>query len=73
MSPEARVLGFVILMVAIFLGAYKAGAFLGPVIPAHSVVGTPGGGQAPSMNMNMGTGRTQPASRPTAPVAGTRR
>ena len=54
MGPEARVLGFVILMVAIFLGAYKAGAFLGPVIPAHSVVGTPGAGQAPSMNMNMG-------------------
>ena len=68
MSPEARVLGFVILMVAIFLGAYKAGALLGPVIPAHSVIGTPGGGQAPGMNMNMGTSRTQPVSRPTAPV-----
>jgi len=54
-SPEARVLGFVILLVAIFLGAYKAGALAGPVIPAHSVVRTPGGaGQAPSMNMNMG-------------------
>jgi hypothetical protein len=50
-SPEARVLGFVILMVAIFLGAYKAGAFVGPVIPAHSVISTPGGGQAPGMNM----------------------
>lgn len=58
MSPEARVLGFVILMVTIFLGAYKAGALVGPVIPAHSVVSTPGGaGQAPSMNMgNMGAG-----------------
>jgi hypothetical protein len=69
-SPEARVLGFVILMVAIFLGAYKAGAFLGPVIPAHSVVGTPGGGQAPSMNMNMGVGPEQPAGRPRASVTG---
>jgi len=69
-SPEARVLGFLILMVAIFLGAYKAGAFAGPVIPAHAVVGTPGGGQAPSMNMNMGTSPTQPASnaRPPAPT-----
>jgi len=56
-SPEARILGFVVLMVAIFLGAYKAGALAGPVVPAHSVVSTPGGaGQAPSMHMNMGAG-----------------
>ena len=61
MSPEAKVLGFVILMVALFLGAYQAGAFAGPVIPAHSVVSTPGGGQAPGMNMNMGPGPAQPA------------
>jgi hypothetical protein len=54
-SPEARILGFVILMVAIFLGAYKAGALAGPVIPAHSVISTPGrAGQAPGMNMNAG-------------------
>jgi hypothetical protein len=66
-SPEARVLGFVILMAAIFLGAYKAGAFLGPVIPAHSVVGTPGGGPAPSMNM--GAGPVQPAWHLRAPLA----
>jgi len=70
-SPEARVLGFLILMVAIFLGAYKAGAFLGPVIPAHSVVGTPGGGQAPGMNM--GAGPAQPAGHRKAPVTGTPR
>ena len=69
-SPEARVLGFVILMVAIFLGAYKAGAFLGPVIPAHSAVSTPGGGQAPSMNMNMGVGPAQPVGRLRAPAGG---
>lgn len=73
MGPEARVLGFVILMVAIFLGAYKAGAFLGPVIPAHSVVGTPGAGQAPSMNMNMGAGPARPADRPSTPVTEIRR
>jgi hypothetical protein len=64
-SPEARVLGFVILMVAIFLGAYKAGAFVGPVIPAHSVVSTPGGGQAPGMNM--GAGPARPAGPAGAP------
>jgi hypothetical protein len=68
-SPEARVLGFVILMVAIFLGAYKIGAFLGPVIPAHSVVGTPGGGQAPSMNMGVGPAPTRPIGHPRASVA----
>jgi hypothetical protein len=69
-SPEARVLGFVILLVAIFLGAYKAGALAGPVIPAHSVVSTPGGaGQAPSMNMNMNTGPAQPSPTVPAPSA----
>ena len=57
MSPEAKVLGFVILMIVIFLGAYKAGSLAGPVIPAHTPVSTPGGGQKPSMNMNMGTGQ----------------
>jgi hypothetical protein len=66
-SPEARILGFVILMVAIFLGAYKAGAFVGPVIPAHSVVSTPGGaGQAPSMHMNMGIGPADRSAQPRA-------
>jgi hypothetical protein len=55
MSPEARVLGFVILMVAVFFGAYKAGSFAGPVIPAHAPV-HPAGGTRPSMNMNMGAG-----------------
>jgi len=53
-SPEAKVLGFVILMIVIFLGAYKAGSLAGPVIPAHAPVSTPGGGQKPSMNMGTG-------------------
>jgi hypothetical protein len=57
MSPEARVLGFVILMVAVFFGAYKAGSSLGPVIPAHASVRPAGNGTPPSMNMNMGAGR----------------
>ena len=48
MSPEARVLGFVILMVAVFFGAYQAGSFVGPVIPAHAPV-RPAGGTRPSM------------------------
>ena len=71
MSPEARVLGFVILMVAIFLGAYKAGALAGPVIPAHSVARAPGGaGHAPGMNM--GAGRARPGGSGRAPGAGGR-
>jgi hypothetical protein len=76
-SPEARVLGFVILMVAIFLGAYKAGAFAGPVIPAHSVISTPGGaGHAPGMNMGAGPARpagSSGAAGPPARAAGTGR
>jgi len=57
MSPEAKVLGFVILMVAVFFGAYKAGALAGPVVPAHAPVRPAGNGTPPSMNMNMGAGR----------------
>jgi hypothetical protein len=64
MSPEARVLGFVIMMVAIFLGAYKAGSLLGPVVPANAPVYSTGNGRPPSMNMNMGARRaTAPAPR----------
>jgi hypothetical protein len=54
MSPEARVLGFVILMVAVFFGAYKAGSLVGPVVPAHAPVRPAGNGTPPSMNMSAG-------------------
>jgi hypothetical protein len=57
MSPEAKVLGFVILMVAVFFGAYKAGSLVGPVVPAHAPVRSSGNGTPPSMNMNMSAGR----------------
>lgn len=56
MSPDARIIGFLILMVAVFLGAYKAGSLVGPVIPANAPVESPGGGTPPRMNMNMGAG-----------------
>jgi hypothetical protein len=49
-SPAAKVLGFVILLVLIFLGAHEAGSLAGPVRPAHS---PPGSG---SGSMNMGSG-----------------
>jgi hypothetical protein len=57
MSPEAKVLGFVILMVAVFFGAYQAGSLAGPVVPAHALVRPAGNGRPPTMNMNMGAGR----------------
>jgi hypothetical protein len=56
-SPEARIMGFVILMVAVFLGAYKAGSLIGPVIPAHAPVQSPGGGMPPTMNMGASPAR----------------
>jgi len=57
MSPEAKVLGFVILMLAVFFGAYKAGSLVGPVVPVHAPVRPAGNGTPPSMHMNMGAGR----------------
>jgi hypothetical protein len=49
-SPAAKLLGFVILLVLIFLGAHEAGSLAGPVRPTHS---PPGSG---SGSMNMGSG-----------------
>jgi hypothetical protein len=63
MSPEARILGFVVLMMAIFLGAYKAGSLLGPVIPANAPVHSPGNGVPPAMHMSA----PQPGVRPGTP------
>lgn len=59
MSPETRIVGFVILMVAILLGAYKVGSVIGPVIPANAPIQSPGRGTPPAMNMNMGGGPAQ--------------
>jgi hypothetical protein len=56
-SPEARIIGFVVLMVAVFLGAYQAGSRIGPVIPAHAPVQSPGGGLPPTMNMGASPAR----------------
>jgi hypothetical protein len=53
-NPDTRIIAFVILMVAIFLGAYKVGSLIGPVIPANAPVQSPGAGRPPAMNMNMG-------------------
>jgi hypothetical protein len=48
---EAKLVGFVILLAAIFLGAHAAGARLGPVTTSHVQVGYPGLGGMSGMNM----------------------
>ncbi|HEY7144699.1 MAG TPA: hypothetical protein VH637_10650 [Streptosporangiaceae bacterium] len=56
MIREAKLVGFVILLAAIFLCAHTAGAHLGPVTTSHSQVSYPGQGTGGS-GMTMGGGR----------------
>jgi hypothetical protein len=51
---EAKLVGFVILLAAIFLGAHVAGSHLGPVTTTHSQVSYPGMGGGGMGGMNMG-------------------
>jgi hypothetical protein len=57
---EAKLVGFALLLAAIFLGAHAAGSDLGPVTANHSQVSYPGmsGGGMGGMNMG-GTGGGQ--------------
>jgi len=55
-TREAKLVGFAILLIAIFACAHAAGARLGPVSTSHSQVGYPGGGGAGG-GMNMGQPR----------------
>jgi hypothetical protein len=67
---EAKLLGFLILLAVIFLGAHAAGSRLGPVTTSHSQVSYPGQGGGGMGGMNMGggdTGTTGPG-RDTAPM-----
>jgi hypothetical protein len=50
-AREAKLLGFVLLLVLIFTVAHMTGAHLGPLTTGHAQVGSPGGG---GMTMNMG-------------------
>ena len=54
MIREAKLVGFVILLAVIFLGAHAAGAYLGPVTTSHSQVSYPGQGSGGAGGMNMG-------------------
>ncbi len=47
MAREVKLLGFVLLLAAIFAVAHLTGAYLGPVTTGHAQVGTPGGGMPP--------------------------
>ena len=61
MIREAKLVGFVLLLIAIFVGAHAAGSRLGPVTTTHSQVSYPGlGGGAGGMNMGgSGSGGSQ--------------
>ena len=60
MIREAKLVGFALLLVAVFLGAHAAGSHLGPVTTTHSQVSYPGmsGGGMGGMNMG-GSGNGQ--------------
>jgi hypothetical protein len=53
LAPAVKLAGFLVLLVAVFTGAYAAGARIGPVTTGHSQVQYTGG--SPGMGgMNMG-------------------
>ncbi len=68
MIREAKLLGFLILLAAIFLGAHAAGARLGPVSTSHSQVSYPGQGGGGMGGMNMGGGDHAGPGQDTAPI-----
>jgi len=51
---EAKLVGFVLLLIAIFVGAHLAGSRLGPVTTSHAQVSYPGQGGGGTGGMNMG-------------------
>ena len=60
MAREAKLVGFVLLLIAIFAGAHAAGSHLGPVTTTHSQVSGPGlGGGTGGMNMGTSGGGDQ--------------
>ncbi|MGH3200635.1 MAG: hypothetical protein ACRDOA_10250 [Streptosporangiaceae bacterium] len=72
MAREAKLLGFMLLLAAIFLGAHTAGSHLGPVTTSHSQVSYPEtGGMSSGMNMS-GTGGGSQGPAPAARLRGAR-
>jgi hypothetical protein len=71
---EAKLLGFLILLAAIFIGAHAAGARLGPVTTSHSRISYPGQGGGMNMGgMNMGGTGTGQDTAPMVKLRGGRR
>lgn len=68
MIREAKLLGFLILLAAIFFGAHAAGAQFGPVTTSHSQVSYPGQGGGGMGGMTMGGGGKAGTGRGTAPI-----
>jgi hypothetical protein len=66
---EAKLLGFLVLLAAIFLGAHAAGDHLGPVTTSHSQVSYPGQGGGSMGGMKMGgSGGKVGTGQDTAPI-----
>ena len=73
MIREAKLVGFMILLAVIFLGAHAAGSRLGPVTTSHSQVGYPGQGGGGMGGMTMGgpgTTGTDPGTAPAVKLRG---
>ena len=69
MIREAKLVGFVLLLIAIFVGAHAAGSHLGPVTISHAQVSGPGLGDTGTMDgMDMG-GSGSAGSQGPAPAA----
>ncbi len=63
MIREAKLVGFMVLLAAIFIGAHAAGSDLGPVTTTHSQVSYPGLGGTGGMNTGQSGGGQAPAAR----------
>ena len=70
MIREAKLVGFAILLAALFACAHAVGSHLGPLSTTHSQVSYPGMGGGGMGGMNMGQPASQgPASQGPAPAA----
>jgi hypothetical protein len=54
LTSEVKLVGFVVLLALVFVGAHVAGARLGPITTSHSHVQYTGGGSGGSGGMKMG-------------------
>jgi hypothetical protein len=50
-SAAAKLVGFLLLLIAVFLGARAVGGQVGPVSTSHSQIQSPSGGGGGSMHM----------------------